>query len=72
VLPHAITCPTALDPASLLMRAPGCHMSHGFGPCLPAEEALVLLRVLWLQPHLPAEEGSGADAYPMALDPPSC
>jgi hypothetical protein len=64
-----VACPTALDPTSLLGRAPAlprvpriqimcpcsgwlrrCHVSHGSGSCLSAQE------------------GSGAATCPAALD----
>jgi hypothetical protein len=73
----AATCPTALNPASLLGRAPVlqcaprlrcCHMSHGSRPCLPARKGCSAATCP-MTPYPASQLRGGSDAImcPMTL-----
>jgi hypothetical protein len=72
VHPRTIMCPTALDPASLLRRAPTLLCASCPQTPPPCSGGLRCRHVSHGSgPRLPAREGSGAAMFPTALDPAS-
>jgi hypothetical protein len=64
----AVMCPVALDLASLIGRAPVCHVSYSSGSCLPTGEGSRAPCVLQLQILPPYGGGLWSTTCPTAPD----